>query len=189
MGKAWDVSRRHFLGLLGMAGFSTATTPLSSVTASRPDDSARVPATGMKILTARQVATLEAVAEQIIPRDSDPGAKEAGAVNYIDGVLAGYQSERQPLYAAGIEGIDETSQLIFGRNFVDLEFNQQTRVLKSLEDGSAQGEIWKSVSSQEFFALVWNHVLEGFYGPPSHGGNKDYASWKMVGFPEHSGTM
>jgi len=36
---------------------------------------------------------------------------------------------------------------------------------------------------------TWNRVLEGFYGPPEHGGNKDYASWKMVGSPEHSGTM
>jgi hypothetical protein len=36
--------------------------------------------------------------------------------------------------------------------------------------------------------MLWGHVLEGFYGPPEEGGNKNYASWKMLGFPEHSGT-
>lgn len=143
----------------------------------------------MKVLTARQVATLGAIAEQLVPADSDPGAREAGAVNYVDGVLSGYQAERVALYDAGLQGTDETSQLMFGRNFADLQFDQQTRVLKAMEDGSAQGETWKAVSSREFFALVWNHVLEGFYGPPQHGGNRGYASWKMVGFPEHSGTL
>jgi gluconate 2-dehydrogenase gamma chain len=150
---------------------------------------AEEPAPGMKVLTARQMATLAAIAEQIIPADADPGARQSGAVNYIDGVLAGYQSDKFPLYAAGLQGTDETSQLIFGQNFLELEFDQQTSVLKSMEDGSAQGETWKAVSSQEFFATVWSHTLEGFYGPPRDGGNKNYVSWKMIGFPEHSGTM
>jgi len=78
---------------------------------------------------------------------------------------------------------------MFGRAFVDLPFDQQTSVLKAVEQGKASPEIWKKVSSTEFFTLVWNHVLEGFYGSPVHGGNKNYVSWKMVGFPEHSGTM
>lgn len=184
MHRVWNVSRRKFLELLGATGWFSAGGPL--VQASTP---AQAAAPGYKVLKPAQVATLETLAEQIIPADHDPGAREAGTVHYIDNVLAGDQSEKLPLYAAGLEGVSQTSQLFYGRDFTRLSFDQQTAVLKSLEQGTAQGEVWRSVSSQEFFAMVWGHVFKGFYGSPEHGGNKGYASWKMVGFPEHSGTM
>lgn len=99
--------------------------------------------------------------------------------------LAGEQRNKRPLYTAGVTGTDETSRAMFARDFAKLEFDQQTAVLKAIEKGAAQGETWKKTSSAQFFSTVWLHVLEGFYGPPDHGGNKDYTSWKMVGFPMH----
>jgi gluconate 2-dehydrogenase gamma chain len=180
----WNVSRRKFLELLGATGwFSTGG---ALVQATTPGQAA---APGYKVLSPAQVATLEAMAEQIIPADQDPSAREAGAVHYIDNVLASEQSERLALYAVGLEGTDQTSQLLYGLDFAKVSFDEQTVVLNSLEQGTAPGEVWRIVSSQEFFALAWGHVLEGFYGSPEHGGNKNYVSWEMVGFPEHSGTM
>jgi gluconate 2-dehydrogenase gamma chain len=140
-------------------------------------------------LTARQAETLGALAEQIVPADTDPGAREADVVHYIDRVLAGEQAPKRPLYDAGLEGVNQSSQLMLGRDFIQLSFQEQTTVLKAIEQGQCPGEIWKTVSSQEFFQMLWSHVLEGFYGSPDKGGNKNYASWKMIGFPEHSGTM
>lgn len=67
--------------------------------------------------------------------------------------LAGYQSEKLPLYTAGLDGVDQTSQLSYGRKFVGLSFDQQTSVLQSLEQGTAQGEIWRRASCQDFFAM------------------------------------
>jgi gluconate 2-dehydrogenase gamma chain len=32
-----------------------------------------------------------------------------------------------------------------------------------------------------FFAMVIDHTMQGFYGSPEHGGNRDEASWKMLG--------
>lgn len=198
------VSRRKFLGLLSAAGLLRTG---ESRCAAAPASTALAPAQGYKALSPSQAATLEAIAEQIIPADEDPGGREAGVVHYIDNVLAaaqtaktphdgtgpvvlaGYQSEKLPLYAAGLEGTDQTSQLIYGRKFVKLSFDQQTAILESLEQGTAPGEVWRSLSSKEFFAMVWGHVLEGFYGPPEDGGNRNYASWKMVGYPEHSGAL
>lgn len=199
------VSRRKFLVLLSAAGLFRATEPLAADASAAAGRSAP----GYKVLKPSQVARLEAIAEQIIPQDQGPGAREAGVVHYIDNILArnqsheplphvphaglvtlaGYQSEKLPLYAAGLEGVNQTSRLIYGRKFVALSFDQQTSVLKSLEQGRAQGEVWRSVSSQDFFAMVWGHVLEGFYGPPDDGGNRNYASWKMVGFPERTGML
>ena len=110
-------------------------------------------------------------------------------VNYIDNILGGEQRDKLALYIAGLKGTDETSSLMFGRAFTQLEAQEQEKVLKQMELRLARGPAWQDISSAEFFATVWNHALEGFYGPPQHGGNKDYLSWKMVGFPEHSGTM
>jgi gluconate 2-dehydrogenase gamma chain len=31
---------------------------------------------------------------------------------------------------------------------------------------------------------VRNHTLEGYYGSPRHGGNRDAVSWRMLGLDE-----
>ncbi|MBN9021654.1 MAG: GMC family oxidoreductase N-terminal domain-containing protein, partial [Rhizobiales bacterium] len=33
------------------------------------------------------------------------------------------------------------------------------------------------------FDLVWRHLREGLFCDPAHGGNRDAAGWKLVGFP------
>jgi gluconate 2-dehydrogenase gamma chain len=197
MGSLWEISRRRFLKLAGIIGAAARSVraeghPPAPILAGEPKPRAElvtIAAQRYQSLDPHQVATLEAIAEQIIPADQDPGAKEAGSVRYIDRVLAAEQADRKPIYAAGLEGLDQTCQLLYDRDFVRLSSDEQTAVLAAVEKGEAPGEIWKTVSSPQFFELVWIHVLEGYYGPPEHGGNKDYASWKMVGFPEHSGTM
>lgn len=195
MKELWEFSRRRFLGLVGAAGLPSVSLPAGSA---QPDGELSHAAGGAPAsnsepklpgLTARQAETLGALAEQIVPTDAYPGARDAGVVKYIDRVLAGNQAHKQPLYAAGLEGVDQTSQLMFGHEFIQLSFQDQTTVLKAIEQGQGPGENWKTVSSREFFLMLWNHVLEGFYGPPEEGGNKDFASWKMIGFPPHSGTM
>lgn len=185
MRRIWEISRRRFLWLLGALGLVQAGGSVASNAAPAAED----PVPGFNVLTANQVAVLEAIAEQIIPADQDPGAREAGAVRYIDRVLAAEQRDRLPLYVSGLAGVEQTSRAMFGSDFIQLSFDRQTAVLKAIEQGKASGDTWKKASSADFFATVWNHVLEGFYGPAEHGGNKDYASWKMVGFPEHSGTL
>jgi len=35
-----------------------------------------------------------------------------------------------------------------------------------------------------FFNLVRQHTLEGYYGSPRHGGNRDAVSWRMLGLDE-----
>jgi gluconate 2-dehydrogenase gamma chain len=34
-----------------------------------------------------------------------------------------------------------------------------------------------------FFELVWQHLREGLFADPIHGGNRDLAGWKLIGFP------
>lgn len=127
--------------------------------------------------------TLAAISDQIIPPDQDPGASWAGVVNYIDRQLCGPFYNLRLTYRRGLAGIDESSRLAYGKLFANLELPQQTDLLHQLENGQAAGASWKQVSSPEFLAYVIDHTMQGFYGDPRHGGNRDRVSWKMLGLP------
>ena len=125
------------------------------------------------LFDAHQRSTLEAAAGRIIPADRDPGAVEAGVVDYIENALAGYDAEHVPLYVEGVRELDKLAREKFGSAaFVQLSADQQDQVLASLEKQ-------RSV----FFSLLLEHTMQGFYGDPRHGGNRDRVGWKMIGFP------
>lgn len=139
--------------------------------------------TPWRFLTVDEARTLAAISDQIIPPDQDPGAAWAGVVNYIDRQLCGpFQNLRQT-YRRGIAGVDQSSRSIYGKVFAELNAQQQIGVLHRLEDGQAPGAIWKQSSSSQFFSLLVDHTMQGYYGDPRHGGNREGASWKMLGLP------
>jgi len=137
-------------------------------------------ALAFKYFTPEQAATVEAVAEQIIPADDDPGARWAGVVHYIDLGLAGEFAALRPTYEAGLKRLQALTREFGEMPFERLDFATQTKVLEKLEgdDGAAGG----SNAGREFFALIRRHTLEGFFGDPKYGGNRDYAGWKMLKF-------
>ena len=128
-----------------------------------------------------EATVVDAIAEQIIPADQDAGARAAGVVNYIDRQLAGAFRRHQASYRTGIAGVQQTSNIMFGRAFEALEWPRQTDVLRSLENGEALGTIWGTESARSFFELIRDHVMQGFYGSPRHGGNRGFVSFRMIG--------
>lgn len=128
-----------------------------------------------------EAVLVDAICEQIIPADQDPGAREAQVVNFIDKQLVGPYTRYQQAYRTGLQSVQATSQEMFGRNFETLSFDDQTAVLKALESGKAAKNHWPDQTSNAFFAMMIGHTMQGFYGSPRHGGNKDYASYKMLG--------
>ena len=134
-------------------------------------------ASGCKFFTVPQAALVESIAERMVPADANPGGKAAGVVFYIDGVLAGpFGKFYRKNYEEGLPTIDAASQKRFGSTFVSLPPQQQTAILEDLESPTAPA------SKKDFFGLLWRHVMEGYYGDPEHGGNREGASWKMIGF-------
>ena len=57
---------------------------------------------------------------------------------------------------------------------------QKDEVIGGLEDGSLKLE---GTDGQDFFKLILKDTQNGFLADPIYGGNKDMASWKMIGFP------
>ncbi len=58
--------------------------------------------------------------------------------------------------------------------------SKKDEVIKGLEDGSLKLD---GTDSQDFFKLILKDTQNGFLADPIYGGNKDMASWKMIGFP------
>jgi gluconate 2-dehydrogenase gamma chain len=135
-------------------------------------------AAGCKFLTPPQAALVEAIAEQIVPSDEFPGGKKAGVLFYMDRVLAGHFGHfYREQYERGLNMVEDASRQMFGHSFVSVQSDQQISILKALESGEAAGQ-----PGREFFARILQHTMEGYYGDPEHGGNRNGASWKMIGF-------
>jgi len=104
-------------------------------------------------------------------------------VNYIDRQLCGALQHLQNSYRQGIAALDKSSRALYGRDFADLADAKQGELLTMMEQGEAPREAWQQISSTEFFGLLVDQTMQGFYGDPRHGGNREGTSWKMLGIP------
>jgi gluconate 2-dehydrogenase gamma chain len=124
---------------------------------------------------------LIAICEQIIPGDDTPGATDAGVIYYIDRQLCGPLARHRQSYRQGLASFRQTSLQAYKTPFEELTFEQQTEALRMIEAGKAPKELWEEPSQRAFFDLVLDHTRQGFYGSPRHGGNRNYASYRMLG--------
>lgn len=121
-------------------------------------------------LSDAEALTLAALCDAIIPADDFPSASQAGAVVYIDRQLARAYKRRRNQYRHGLEEANAISRKRFGQDLAALTANRQAKVVAAIER-----------QNQGFFELLRNHTLEGYYGSPRHGGNRDAVSWRMLG--------
>ena len=176
----YKLSRRKFL----QAAFAAAAATGSGIACSGN----RSP---WRFLTVDEARTLAAACDQIIPADNEPGAAWAGVVNYIDIQLCGHLRGLQDSYRIGIAAMNKSSRLLYGSDFAFLPQTKQIELLTKMENGQAPHEAWQKISSAAFFSMLVDHTMQGFYGDPRHGGNREGVSWKMVGlsYPPIRGRM
>jgi Gluconate 2-dehydrogenase subunit 3 len=126
-----------------------------------------------EFFTAEQAREVEAVASQIIPSDDTPGARETGAVYFIDRALATFDSDKQKPYADGLAELRAKLQELFpgAVSFSAASSDQQIAVLKAIE-------------KSDFFELIRTHTLMGFLCLPERGGNRDGMGWKLIGMED-----
>jgi gluconate 2-dehydrogenase gamma chain len=126
--------------------------------------------------------TITAFAERLMPgAPGKPGATDAGVLNYIDLALAGAYADQQDFYRRGLTQLDAHCVAAYGKPFRSLGAAQQDETIATLEQGKAATFAWPS--AQAFFNAVRKHTLEGLFADPVYGGNKDFAGWRLVGFP------
>ncbi|MCC7175493.1 MAG: gluconate 2-dehydrogenase subunit 3 family protein [Bryobacterales bacterium] len=125
-----------------------------------------------RFFTAAEARTVDAICERIIPADDCPGASEAAAVNFIDLQLTRHYKKHRDAYRQGIAKVEEAARERGGKVFAELAPEQQLEVLAEIEEKHAG-----------FFALIRAHTMQGYYGDPRHGGNREEVSWRMLGLP------
>src|SRR5262245_10087980 len=177
-----DVSRRHLLEQVGLAGAAAAVSaavpaaavaqgaagatpgavPKPEVTAPSPAPPAASPTMPrlevLETLTAAEADTLEAMVARLIPSDENgPGASEARAAHYIDRALTGPLRGARASYAANLAALDAYAQASKGAVFANLAAAEQDAVLTDMEKNVATGF---TPNAAAFFALVRTHTIQ-----------------------------
>jgi gluconate 2-dehydrogenase gamma chain len=118
-------------------------------------------------LTPEQIRTLEAVTARLVPTDDTPGAREAGAVWFIDRLLARWAPEQKPQLATLLAGLDTAAVASGARAFVTAAPATQDSIIAALPAEARQ-------------TLVGLTIM-GLVCPPAHGGNRGQIGWRLVG--------
>jgi len=134
-----------------------------------------------RFLTGEEISLLDAIVEQIIPTDDFPGGRWANVSNFIDRQLDSYYRKHQVAYREGLSAMGMTVFQLKGRKFEELPFAEQTDMMEMMESGTFPGDYWEEHSPTGFFNMLRDHSLQGFYGSPVHGGNREYISYRMLG--------
>ncbi|MGB8259011.1 MAG: gluconate 2-dehydrogenase subunit 3 family protein [Terracidiphilus sp.] len=158
-GKTIRLTRRRFLSA------SAAASAALTVAGCGPGA-----AVGRDLLTDTQARTLATLCDQIVPADDFTSASQAGVVDYIDRQLARVYRRHQEAYRDGLAQAAALSQARFGRAPEALGAVEQLALATELEQ-----------KNPVFFNLLREHTMEGYYGAPRHGGNRDAVSWRMLG--------
>ncbi len=122
---------------------------------------------------------LSVVCERLIPSHDGPGAREAGVADYVRQVLAGYHASLRPMIEEGLLRIDRLSRNDFESPYVRLSGAEQDRILEFVQKG---GEDDDSFRGGVFVHRLLELCMEGFLGDPVHGGNRNGAGWRYIGF-------
>jgi gluconate 2-dehydrogenase gamma chain len=208
-----SLPRRDFLKGAGAAGTAAAAAlsslrpaeaqPVAPGAVTAPPSPAE--AETFLTLTATEVAFLAAAVDALIPADElSPSGSACGCVVFIDRQLAsawgggakmyrsgpfrkgtpeqGYQLPLAPrdYFAAGIIAANAWARRNYGKDFDHLAAADRVAALKAMEEGKAE---FANFSSRAFFERLLAITMEGFFSDPLYGGNRDKASWKMLGFP------
>jgi len=111
----------------------------------------------------------------------------------------GFQSDQTPQdsYRAGLVQLDRYTRQRYGLRFFELTGDQQDAVITLLESNDPEAptatrsqpevkaiaKVFVKPSAFGFFSMLQNDTNEGMFADPMYGGNKDFAGWKLIGYP------
>ena len=173
------MKRRELLGAVGAAGAFVALGDVLPPAGTAEAQAGRPPAREpLETLSDVEMAVLEAIAARLIPTDSNgPGAAEARAAHYIDRALGGALIDFRDTYRSGLRAIDAYATTSKGAAFAQLAPAEQDAVLTDVERNAA------FEGSAGLFGVLLSHTLQGTFGDPFYGGNRNFAGWALIGYP------
>jgi len=186
-----DLSRRGFLARAG-AGVSAAwlsahwPAVLAASGHARKAAQSGAPAK-LEFFSVDQAKEIDAIIARIIPTDDMPGAREAGAVYFIDRALTTFASDDQNAYREGLLQLQARIQEVFPgvQKFSAATPEQQDEILRSFDQNTQAGRrrAFSAGAGQNFFETLRVHTIIAFLIDPDSdsGGNRDGVGWKVIG--------
>jgi len=177
-----DESRRSFLlstgSLLTTAWLGTHWAAISAAAHHADDmaaaDVAAAPAwTGFQFLSQAEAKDVDAIAAQIVPGGTTPGAREAHAVHFIDRALSTF-------FAAWAADFHK------GLGDFQAKFQSADPGAGSFAAAGSETQIGflKTVDRTPFFESTRVLTILGMFSSPKYGGNYQGAGWIMMGFED-----
>ena len=118
-----------------------------------------------KALNAHEYATLQKLADLIVPADEhSPGAVESGAAEFID-LLASQNPELAAIYTGGIGWLDREMERRYKTNFWNARPDQQTAMLDLI--AYRKNESPELGPGIRFFDWARMMVVDAFYTSPA----------------------
>lgn len=169
------LSRRAFLASVVSAARTSAvvlTLPMILNACGRAQQS-RLLGEDFRVLTVEEATEFDAIAARIIPTDETPGAREAGAVYFMDHVLADNRNTELAALREGLAALQQQVATQYGADrFSSLGPDTQDKLLSSIESG-------------QFFLTLRYLTIAGMFSLPEYGGNRNNVGYQVIGLDSH----
>jgi hypothetical protein len=158
------LKRRRLLQWSGLVGAAALSSLRPSVVAAAALENQR--AGTWASFTESEAAVVEAFTARIIPTTTTPGAREAGAVWFIDAALQKPIGEDAlPLVREGVRQLNEGA----AGDFAAASDSAQDASIQAMENSPA-------------FSVLHFLTIAGTFTLSRHGGNRDETGWDLLGF-------
>ncbi|MBA3648703.1 MAG: gluconate 2-dehydrogenase subunit 3 family protein [Chitinophagales bacterium] len=141
--------------------------------------------------------TLRHICERLIPQPNR--LHKVDLPGFLDEMLFkgegnGWRYNQMPpdneAFIKGMQGIEETSKLMFDAPFILLDITNQDKVLHSIQKDLAPGKTWQTIPSNLFFEELLAQLVEIYYSHPQakeeigEVAMADANGWQKIGLNE-----
>jgi hypothetical protein len=157
------ISRRRALGTIGAGAGALTLLPFLSKAGLAAF--ARIQASGapptLRVFSAVQLETVEALVEAILPADGrSPGAREARVADYVDLLLSESDDSVRRPWLEGLAALEAESKARFGAPFAQLGTASVDALLTDLARNEAAD---RKTPLEAFFAIAKEATIQGYY--------------------------
>lgn len=137
----------------------------------------------LDFFTATEAATLQAVADCLVPQQDRATDERIPIVPWIDRKLArderdGFRDERLPsqreAWCQALAGLDQAAQALHATSFANLASPERESVLGRLAAGDIPGDVWAALPAALMFKQLLQLIVRIYYAHPT--------AWSEVGY-------
>ena len=155
------------------------------------------PAALLQYFDSEQVEILRAVCHRFFPAlTTNPKLKKIDLAQDVAQRLAqgsgnGWRYDSMPpdseAYQRGLQGLEDTAQILFHLSFVKLDPAKQAQILQAVQQGQAVGAVWQDLNGARFIEELLAELTEYYYSYPQvletirYTGFADGQGWQYLG--------